>query len=357
MKRIYQLIIMAIVFFLGFFALNYYILFRMAFLLGFFQTNFMYSLIIIASASYPIAMFIERNVSNIYTQILYTIASIWMGISFFVLFLLIIYEILNFIFIIPAFIAGVVILVFSSLLTFYSLIHALMIQIKEIEIPFSGISTDLRIVQLSDIHIGSIRNSGYMERIVKKTNDLNPDIVLITGDMVDGSARLHKKTFCAIDNIKGPVLFVIGNHELYEGFDEVYRVLTPTKMMILRNEIFEFQGIQIIGVDYSFEKNHLENVLTGLKINKTLPSVLMYHVPQGVEVSNKFGINLQLSGHTHQGQIFPFNLLVKLIFPHFKGLYKFKKTYIYVSAGTGTWGPPMRLGSSNEISLITLKHS
>ncbi|GAB4309081.1 MAG: hypothetical protein Kow0019_06070 [Methanobacteriaceae archaeon] len=279
-----------------------------------------------------------------------------MGIAFFVLFLLIIYEILNIIFILPPFVSGVTIIVFSSILTFYSLINSLIIQIKKVEIPFPIITSDIRIVQLSDIHIGSIRNYGYMAKIVKKTNQLNPDIVLITGDIVDGSAKLHNKTFCVLNNIKCQVLFVSGNHEFYEGWDEVYRVLNPTKMKILRNEIFKYKGIQIIGADYSFKKDHLKDVLSSLKIENNMPSILMYHVPQGLKVSNEFGIVLQISGHTHGGQIIPFNILVKLLFPYFKGLYKFNDSYLYVSPGTGTWGPPMRIGSSNEITLITLKH-
>ncbi len=355
MKRIYKIIIMVFLFFLGFFTLNYYIFFRMAFLFGFNQSELILYLIIIASVSYPIAMFIERNLSNIYTRILYTLSSIWMGIAFFLLFLLIIYEILNIIFILPSLISGVSIIVFSALLTFYSLINSLIINIKKLEIPFPSINSDINLVQLSDIHIGSIRNSGYMEKVVKKVNELNPDIVLITGDVVDGSARLHKETFKVLDNIECPVLFVIGNHEVYEGLDEVYRVLNFTKIKFLRNEIFKFQGIQIIGVDYSFKKDHLKNVLSSLKIEKNMPSILMYHVPQGLKVSNEFGVNLQISGHTHSGQIIPFNILVKLLFPYFNGLYKFNDSYLYVSAGTGTWGPPMRLGSSNEITLIILK--
>ncbi|MGC9516507.1 MAG: metallophosphoesterase [Methanomicrobiales archaeon] len=355
MKRILQLIIMVTVFFLGFLALNYYIFIRMSALFGFFQINIIYSIIIIASVSYPMAMFIERNFSNIYTRIIYTLASTWMGIAFFVLFLLIAYELLNLLINLPDFYSGIVIVIVSSLLSLYSIINGFILKLNKFQLPFNGISSNIRIVQLSDIHIGSIRNSSYMEKIVEKTNELHPDIVLITGDVVDGSAKLHKKTFCAIDKIDAPVLFVIGNHEVYEGLDEVYRVLDPTKIKILRNEIFEFQGIQIIGVDYSLKKDHLNNVLKKLKIDNKAPKILMYHVPQDVDVSNKFGINLQLSGHTHKGQIFPFNLLVKLAFPYFNGLYKYKGTYIYVSAGTGTWGPPMRLGSKNEITLITLK--
>jgi len=173
-------------------------------------------------------------------------------------------------------------------------------------------------------------------------------------DMVDGSAQLHKHTFCALNKIKAPFLFVTGNHETYEGLEEVFRVLNPTNIKMLSNEMFEFNGIQIIGVNYSFDQDHLKNMLHSLKIEKSKPSILMYHLPQGLDVANEAGVDLQLSGHTHNGQIFPFSLLVKLLFPYNNGLYEYNGTCLYVSQGTGTWGPPMRLGSKNEITLIKL---
>ena len=161
--------------------------------------------------------------------------------------------------------------------------------------------------------------------------------------------------FNAIDKLKCPVFLGIGNHDVYEGLDNVLEVLKTTNIGILMDEMIEVQGIQIIGINYSFEQNHLKNVLSQLKIDKSKPSILMYHVPTGIEAANAAGVDLQISGHTHKGQFFPFNYLGRLVFQYFNGLYEYNGTHLYVSQGTGTWGPPMRLGSRNEITLIKLK--
>ena len=256
---------------------------------------------------------------------------------------------------IPGEIAGIIIVGLTGILSAYSLINSLYLNINEIEIPLNHLKNDMKVVQLSDIHIGSIRNSSYMEKIVEKTNKIEPEIIFITGDMVDGSARLHTNTFDAINKLKAPVFFITGNHETYEGLDEVFRVLRNTHMRVLRDEMVECKDIQIIGVEYSFEVNHMGNVLSRLKINSEKPSILLYHLPRELKAVAKAGIGLQLSGHTHAGQMFPFNYLVRLMFKYMHGIYKYDGTYLHVSPGTGTWGPPMRLGSRCEITVITLK--
>ena len=359
MKRFPQFITFVSMFFMGFLALNYCVFSGMVFLLGLPQNRFFYVLMFVAAASYPAATLLERMVSNNLTRCFYTAASAWMGISFYLLCFLVIYGILSFFVKIPHEAAGILIGILTSALSIYSIVNSLFLDIKEIEIPLNGLKRDLRIVQLSDIHIGSIRNSGYMERIVAEVKNLKPDLVVITGDLVDGSAKLHRHTFKAINDLDAPVFFVTGNHDFYEGKDEIFRVLSDTDLKVLTNEIVECSGIQIIGVDYSFRADHLEKILKKLNINKKKPSILLYHIPRGLKVSNQAGINLQLSGHTHNGQIFPFNFLVKMFFPYIKGLYEYEteflKTYMYVSPGTGTWCPPMRLGSRCEITLINLK--
>jgi predicted MPP superfamily phosphohydrolase len=113
--------------------------------------------------------------------------------------------------------------------------------------------------------------------------------------------------------------------------------------------------MQIVGIDNPGDRFGGGNDVVGkLKINKTKPTILMYHPPLGLEDANKAGVNLQISGHTHNGQIIPFNLVSKIFYPRVNGLYKYKGTYLYTSPGTGTWGPPMRLGSINEITLVRL---
>ncbi|AEG19074.1 metallophosphoesterase [Methanobacterium paludis] len=359
MRRILQFASFLSLFFVGFLALNYFVFYGMAFLLGMSQNIIFYILMFTAAASYPVATLIEKTVSNNLTRIFYAAASAWMGISFYLLFFLVIYGILSFFVKIPHETAGIIIGILTLALSIYSIVNSLLLNTKEINIHITGLNEDLKVVQLSDIHIGSIRNSGYMEKIVAETNKLKPDIVLITGDMVDGSARLHTHTFKSINDLDAPVFFVTGNHDFYEGLDEVFRVLKDIKIKILCDEMVECCGLQIVGVNYSFKKDHLKKVLSQLDINNEKPSVLLYHLPRGLKTANEAGVDLQLSGHTHKGQMFPFNFLVKLMFPYVKGIYEYNgaqlKTYLYVSPGTGTWGPPMRLGSKCEITLINLR--
>nr|WP_243687240.1 metallophosphoesterase [Methanobacterium formicicum] len=162
---------------------------------------------IVAALSYPLATLVERTVSNNYTRIFYTAASAWMGISFYLLFLLLDYLIVSWIVPVPRESAGILIAILVTVISAYSIYNSYNLELVELEIPLNGLKEDLKVVQLSDIHIGSVRNSGYMERIVGETIKLNPDVVFITGDMVDGSARLHKHTFKAINRLKMPVFF------------------------------------------------------------------------------------------------------------------------------------------------------
>ncbi|MGB9936549.1 MAG: metallophosphoesterase [Methanobacterium sp.] len=355
MRRIIQFVMFMSVLFFALLAVNYFIFFTMGILLDLSSIT-IYSLVFLFAISYPASAVLEKTVSHILTRAFYTISSAWMGISVFIVFLIIGYEILNFIFNIPPFTAGIGIIIVASFVSIYAILNSMFFEIKEVIINIPNLKEEMQIVQLSDIHIGSVRNSGFMNKIVEKTNHLNPDIVLITGDTVDGSAKLHPRMFNAIDGLKAPSFLIIGNHEVYEGLQEVLEVLSTTKTKILRDELVEVHGIQIIGIDYSFDKDHLKNVLSKLEIDEFKPSILMYHVPNEIETVNKAGINLQLSGHTHKGQLFPFNFLGKLFFPYFSGLYEYNETSLYVSQGTGTWGPPMRLGSKNEITLIKLKN-
>jgi hypothetical protein len=190
---------------------------------------------------------------------------------------------------------------------------------------------------------------------VEKTNALDPDMVVITGDFFDGIGPVNKKTVAPLRNINARTFFVMGNHERYGDLDRIAALMAETGVAMLRNEVVEYKGVQLVGADYPERENQKDTpYLRELKVKKGLPSVLMYHPPTGIEYAVQAGIDLQVSGHTHNGQLFPFNLLAKLFFPYIKGLYQIDGMYLYVSPGTGTWGPPMRLGSHNEITLINL---
>ncbi|MCX6707718.1 MAG: metallophosphoesterase, partial [Candidatus Woesearchaeota archaeon] len=214
---------------------------------------------------------------------------------------------------------------------------------------------ELRIVQLSDVHLGTIHNKEYLSRIVDKTNKLNPDIVLITGDLFDGGSMLKDDFILPLNGLKAKSFFSMGNHEQYEGIEDVTRILNETNVTILRNEVQKYKGVQIIGIDNPpNEFGGKNDVIQSIKFNKSQPSILMYHPPKSLEEAQQAGVNLQLSGHTHDGQIFPFTLLSMIVYPRVHGLYDYIGTYMYVSPGTGTWGPPLRVGSNSEITLINL---
>ena len=355
MRRTVQLAMFISVIFIALLILNYIIFSTLGYLLNV-TNNIIYILVILFAISYPAAAALERTVSHLITRAFYTFSSAWLGISIYIMIILVGYKILSIFFYIPPFSAGIVIIALASVISAYAILNSISAEIKEIEINIPTLKKNMDIVQLSDIHIGSVRNSGYMKKIVKKTNDLKPDIVLVTGDTVDGSAKIHPGMFDAIENIKAPVFLIMGNHEFYEGLEDVLKVLETLNITILRDEMVEIQDIQIIGVDYSYDKNHLKYVVSKLKIDKNKPSILMYHVPGELEAASQANIDLQLSGHTHKGQFFPFNFLGRLVFPYFNGLYSYNNTKLYVSQGTGTWGPPMRLGAKNEITLIKLKN-
>ncbi|MBD3313664.1 metallophosphoesterase [Candidatus Woesearchaeota archaeon] len=353
MNRITQMIIFVIFFLIIYTILNSYIILRFG---GLFRIspNILYALIAIAVISLPLSMFVENRLPNIITKAWYTVSTLWMGVGLFILTCLVIYEILSRFVSIDPFRAGIAILAIVALVSFYSVFNAFSVEVREMEVPVEGLKKEVSIVQLSDLHVGTIRNSGFLEKISRRVNDIDPDIVMITGDLVDGTAPLKPEMFKGFDDLRAPVYFVTGNHEMYEGMDKVCAFFNDTKIQVLRNEVVGWDGIQVVGVDFSEDRKHLKRVLSGLKINQSKPAVLMYHPPFSMEDAKNAGIDLQLSGHTHNGQIYPFNFFVWLALRKTTGLYDYGDMKLYVSPGTGTWGPYMRLGSRNEITVIRL---
>ncbi|MCX6749996.1 MAG: metallophosphoesterase [Candidatus Pacearchaeota archaeon] len=315
-----------------------------------------YILLFFLSFSYPLTIILERYRPMSLTKAFYRIASIWIGIAFFSIVIFLIYGLISVLFTFNGQIGSGVVLSFIMIMSFIALLNGRKLKINLMDIEIKGLKKELKIVHLSDLHIGAIHQKKYLERVVKETNSLNPDIVIITGDLVDGSSIISSKILSPINKIKSPVYFVIGNHEIYEGLDRVMPVLRKTKMKILRNEKTKFHNIYLIGIDYSESRRKVIEKLNKIKIDKDKTNILLYHAPTfKLNSLEKRGISLHLAGHTHDGQIFPLNLLIRVLYPYVRGLHKSEDSNVFVSMGTGTWGPPMRLGSSNEITLINLK--
>ena len=348
-----------LLFFLIFLFLNYAVLYGVSTVFNLPRTNTLYIIILIAALSYPISSSLERFFSNLPSRILYFISAAWFGISIYIMISLALYVIfilsINLLIKIPTLIIGELLIIIAVLVSIYAIINATRLEVKEINVHLNGLKDNIRAVQLSDVHIGPIRNVGFINRIVDKTNELKPDIIFITGDLFDGSSKLHKGISNALNNFKAPILFVTGNHDTYQDLDEISKILAETRVKTLTKELFYFKDLQIIGIDYSLEKRYIEKVLKNIEYDRNKPLILINHLPREFEAAQKAGIQLQLSGHTHNGQFFPINYIVKMIFPYIKGLYEYHGAKLYVSQGTGTWGPPMRLGSRCEITLIKLK--
>jgi predicted MPP superfamily phosphohydrolase len=211
------------------------------------------------------------------------------------------------------------------------------------------------IAQLTDVHIGPILGERFAADVVAKVNALGADLIAITGDLVDGNLgelRRHVEPLRELAARDG-VYAVTGNHEYYWQTDAWLEHLRSLGLRILRNEHVAIRGaFELAGVDDSTAGEDVPRALAGR--DPALPVVLLAHHPQTIARATAAGVALQLSGHTHGGQLLPFGWLSRLFEPHVAGLARFGATWLYVSEGTGFWGPPMRVGTSCEIALITL---
>lgn len=236
--------------------------------------------------------------------------------------------------------------------------------VKRIEVTLPGLSEEWkgkRIVQLSDIHLGYVYQPEFMRRIARQVDELHPELVVITGDLFDGMDGELETSLDAINEIRARegILFVNGNHETYFGLEKTFALLSRTKIRVLRDEVVDIRGLKIIGIGYPErgEKKDIVGVARELEgAWKGHPNILLYHSPTHISGFKAAGIHLQLSGHTHRGQIFPFNLITKLVYRgHDHGLYRDGDYTLYTTSGIGTWGPAMRIGNHPEIVEITVR--
>lgn len=276
----------------------------------------------------------------------------WLGLSFILLVFLVLFEPLNLMLAPPPLQAAWTLLAATVLSALIGAINAQCIGIKTIQLSFPKLHANLRVVQLSDVHIGS-RLPALLRRLVKKTNALKPDYVMITGDLVD-LPHISLDALRPLSQFEVPVYYVIGNHERYVDLDNIDARLRQLGLTVLRNEEVTTGPLQIIGVDDAEDRAQVGTQLSQLDLSTEACKILLYHRPDGLAAAAAHGIDLMLAGHTHAGQITPFNLVVKRVFTHVQGLAIQGPTTLYVSPGTGTWGPVMRLGSRSEITCFEL---
>ncbi len=242
--------------------------------------------------------------------------------------------------------------------------------VVRVDVPIANLPAALdgfRVVQISDLHVSAMIRRPEVERIVALANAQQADLVALTGDMMDGSVAALRDDMAPIADLlsRHGTFFVTGNHEYYSGADEWLAELRRLGVRPLRNERVRVEhdgaALELLGIDDwsagRFGGDHgpdLPRAASGR--DPALPSVLLAHQPRAVDEAADFGLDLVLSGHTHGGQLWPFGMLVRLVQPYVAGLHLHRgRTRIYVSRGTGSWGPPMRLLARHELTVLTLR--
>ncbi|HYO54817.1 MAG TPA: metallophosphoesterase [Archangium sp.] len=243
--------------------------------------------------------------------------------------------------------------------------------VNEVAVRLPGLPRALdgfTLIQLSDVHVGPLIQRRFMDAVVEQCNGLKGDLVCITGDLVDGRVAHLAHGVGALSNLRSRhgTYFVTGNHEYYSGDEEWTEALTRMGVTVLRNRHVRIgepgASFDLVGVDdwrahrsgYPRERSYDLAAATAGR-DPSRASVLLAHQPAGWrEHALKAGMGLQLSGHTHGGQFFPFNLVVSAVWEHDAGLFREEDSHLYVSRGTGFWGPPLRVAAPPEIVKVTL---
>ncbi|MGD0938066.1 MAG: metallophosphoesterase [Terracidiphilus sp.] len=249
----------------------------------------------------------------------------------------------------------------AVVVSIYGLVNARFIRIKRSTVQLDGLPASWRsrtAMIISDLHLGHINGPGFSRHVVKMAARLRPDLILIPGDLFDGG-KADPVTLAEPLRTLAPPLgtyFSTGNHDEFGDTAHYVKVLTELGIRVLANEKVTVDGLDIVGVNYgdSGYPIRLRAILESLSLVPGRVTILLNHVPSRLPIAEQAGISLQVSGHTHSGQFFPFNWLTRRVFGKFTfGLHRFGALQVYTSTGAGSWGPPMRVGTSSEVVLLT----
>jgi uncharacterized protein len=210
---------------------------------------------------------------------------------------------------------------------------------------------------ISDVHLGHVRNGGFLRRMVMKILREAPDAIFIAGDLYDGTAIDALQAAEPLSKLTAPhgVYFVAGNHEQFGDDSKYLGAIAAAGVRVLSNEKVDVDGLQIIGVPYrsAVRNRDFATALKDVRLDRDRASILLTHAPDHPEIAEAAGVSLQLSGHTHLGQFIPWSWMARRVYRQFVyGLSQIGKMQVFTSSGAGTWGPPLRLGSNPEIVLL-----
>jgi len=253
--------------------------------------------------------------------------------------------------------------ILTAILAIYAFIERSRVRVEYVDVPtdkgMGGLPL-LRVAQISDVHIGSMNGRKRVRTMIRRLNESRPDVVVSTGDLIDSRAGLSVPVVGLLAALRPPLgkFAVIGNHECYTGLALSLAFMERSGFTVLRNSAVSLQGIHLVGMDDPAAGRPTQLAQRETQVLRALPAgvftILLKHRPDLVPGS-QVRFDLQLSGHTHKGQMFPLGFLTRLYYPTHAGLFRLAQaSYLYVSRGTGAWGPPFRLLAPPEITVFTI---
>lgn len=306
------------------------------------------------ATSQIVSRWLLRNSPNPAVRRLRQVLDMVLGISPVVLALLLVAEVLVLAAVFEPRAAAWLVISASTLVMLGGIAAASRPSVHRVSFAAERLQAPLRFVQITDVHIGS-RSAHFLSGVVARIKRLEPEFVCITGDFIDAWG-VPESDLVSLKSLDCPIYFCTGNHERYEDFDAILERLGNLGVNVLRSQaLMARDDVQVIGIDDRDDALQVARELPKIALDPEAFQLLLYHRPHGLDAAEAAGIDLMIAGHTHNGQIIPFNLLVKRVFSQICGLYEKGRARLYVSPGTGTWGPVMRVGTRSEITLFELE--
>jgi len=244
------------------------------------------------------------------------------------------------------------------LISIYGYIKANKIKINEHNLFIKNLKEELSIIHFSDVHIGSIRGKKLLKNIVSKINSTDAEVAILSGDLADGTCPIEIDDFSPLADSKVPIIFTPGNHDYYPGLENVIKAAENANLKVLFNDKIEFKGLSIHGF-FVFSRLKpgvtIENSNDFSMINPDDVNLVINHFPIFWEEFRSMGVDIQLSGHSHGGQLYPITFLIKLMFKYVRGVFNEDDSYLVVTDGVGTYQSTIRWGTDAEILLLRLK--
>jgi len=245
----------------------------------------------------------------------------------------------------------------------YGLLNAAVVRVRRVAVKLPNLPNSWRgrtAAVVTDVHLGHVRGPRFARWIIDKVSRLKPDLVLLAGDYYDGTAADVRRLAEPLAALAPPFgsYFISGNHEQFGDDSKYLESVADFGVRALKCEKVVIDGLQLIGVDFrnAARAERLRAALDGARIDRNAASILLTHAPDHVDVAAEAGIGLQVNGHTHGGQFFPWTIFTRRIYgPFVHGLWRLGNMQVLTSYGVGTWGPPIRVGTHLEIVLLTFE--